>query len=161
MPEFEEQDFSEEELDPEEEEELFLLEEQDEDEYYPCIDKHIYLGSYEYFPDIGELLLMSQISLKLFYASNYNSLRNYIYWYSGVRISDPRLQIIKVYMQDGCCTAVLKTHWIRLIQRTWRKIYKQRQEYIENQKRNILQHLRSRELGRMPTEKYPGLRGML
>ena len=127
----------------------------------PCVDGNTYLACYEYFPEINNILLMSKISLPLFYDFNYQDVQRYIYWYTGTFITDTSVNIIKVNMINQYAVAIVKTYWIRLIQRTWRRIYKERQQYIANQKRNILQNIRSRELGIMPTEKYPELRGML
>ena len=130
-------------------------------ELEPCVHGNTYLACYEYFPDINNILLMSKISLPLFYDFDYEDVQRYIYWYSGTFITDTSVNIIKVNMINEYAGAIVKTYWIRLIQRTWRRIYKERQQYIVNQKRNVLQNIRSRELGRMPTEKYPELRGML
>ena len=130
-------------------------------ELEPCVHGNTYLACYEYFPDINNILLMSKISLPLFYDFDYEDVQRYIYWYSGTFITDTSVNIIKVNMINEYAGAIVKTYWIRLIQRTWRRIYKERQQYIVNQNRNLLQNIRSRELGRMPTEKYPELRGML
>lgn len=67
-----------------------------------------------------------------------------------------------IYLPTGECICVKKTWWIRLIQRTWKKIYKLRQEIIR-------QRLHPRNLfyrgitGSWPSEcKYsPSIRGML
>jgi len=139
-----------------------LLDEMDEyPEQEPCVNGNSYLACYEYFPEINDILLMSKIPLKLFYDFDYQNVQRYIYWYSGTYISDTNVNIIKVKIVNNYVIAIIKTFWIRLIQRTWRRIYKERQQYIANQTRNVLQNIRSRELGRMPTEKYPELRGML
>jgi len=105
-------------------EELFLIDQEYQHEYQPCENGKYYLASYKYFPEMGEILLMNQISLRIFYASHDNNLRNYIYWYSGTFIPDTRVQIIQVVKKEHVTTAVLKTHWIRLIQRTWKRVYR-------------------------------------
>jgi len=140
------------------EEELFMLDEEYSDEYEPCVNSNYYLGSYKYFPECGELLLISQISMRIFYASQYYSLRNYIFWYSGVSIDDTNAQIMQVFMKDDSATAVLKTHWIRLIQRTWRRVFEERQQYILRRKQ--MSQIQMQQF--KPTnQKYPELRGML
>ena len=46
-------------------------------------------------------------------------------------------------------TIIKKTFWLKLIQRTWKKIYKKRREIMKQ--RMMLHHLRYRELhGRWP-----------
>ena len=67
-----------------------------------------------------------------------------------------------VYLENEDCVAILKTHWIRLIQRTWKNIIKQRKTII--QKRARLNALRYKEFnGRWPSDcfYYPELQGML
>ena len=32
-----------------------------------------------------------------------------------------------IYLKGGECVAILKTHWIRLIQRNWKRVFKERQ----------------------------------
>jgi len=39
-----------------------------------------------------------------------------------------------VYLPGGECVAILKTFWIRIVQRTWKKIYKQRLHIIQLRK---------------------------
>jgi hypothetical protein len=144
------------------EDELYLIDEEYMDEYEPCQNGKYYLGSYKYFEDIGEYLLMSQISKHVFYASNCLSMPKFIFWYSGAYIPDPTLQIMQVFMKDECATAVLKTYWIRIIQRTWKRVYKERQDYIMKCKQ--LNYLRNRELNFTTLNggnSYPALKGML
>lgn len=60
------------------------------------------------------------------------------------------------------CIAILKTFWIRLIQRTWKNIYKKRISIIK--KRCYLNSIKYREIyGIWPDDciKYPVLKGML
>lgn len=39
-----------------------------------------------------------------------------------------------VYLPGGECIAILKTFWLRIVQRTWKKIYKQRLHIIQLRK---------------------------
>lgn len=55
---------------------------------------------------------------------------------------------------------VLKTYWIRLIQRTWKRIFQQKQRYREVIQRNAIYLMRLRELHGVSLT-YPGLHGML
>ena len=60
---------------------------------------------------------------------------------------------------DGVYNVVLKTHYIRLIQRTWKKIYKEKLLYIKKMK--SLNALRMRETGIIYYNNMPTLYGML
>ena len=67
-----------------------------------------------------------------------------------------------VYLPGGECVAILKTFWLRIVQRTWKRVYKQRLQLLCS-----VPMLRLRELRGSNTcfqyEKIhiPGLRGML
>jgi hypothetical protein len=66
------------------------------------------------------------------------------------------------YLSSGHCISILKTIWIKLIQRTWKKIYKQRKEILL--KRMNINSLRYREIkGVWPDDCrfYPSIKGML
>jgi hypothetical protein len=67
-----------------------------------------------------------------------------------------------IYLHTGECVCVFKTVWLRLIQRTWKKIYKIRQDIIKQRcKFNTLLHRETR--GKWPSvcAKMPTLFGML
>jgi hypothetical protein len=66
-----------------------------------------------------------------------------------------------IVAKDGITyTAVLKTYWIKIIQRTWKKIMEQRKQLQQNMKRNILSVLRTFEYtNRIP--QLPTIVGML
>jgi hypothetical protein len=67
-----------------------------------------------------------------------------------------------MYLNDNECVAILKTFWIKIIQRKWKNIYKERKEILK--KRCTLNALRFKELyGTWPDYcfHYPSLRGML
>lgn len=67
-----------------------------------------------------------------------------------------------IYLPSEHCISILKTIWLKLIQRTWKKIYKERKEIISIRRRpNSIKH---REIyGRWPNNcsNYPTLKGML
>ena len=67
-----------------------------------------------------------------------------------------------VYLNTGHYVAILKTFWLRLIQRKWKNIIKERKNIIK--KRCNLKSLRHREdTGKWPEDclTFPQLRGML
>lgn len=66
------------------------------------------------------------------------------------------------YLETGECIAILKTFWIRLIQRKWKNILSERKKII--QKRCSIKSLLYREIyGKWPSEclYYPTLNGMM
>jgi hypothetical protein len=77
--------------------------------------------------------------------------------------SESKLEIAEcIYLPSYHCISILKTIWIKLIQRVWKKIYKERKLVISMRRNpNSLKH---REIyGKWPNNciKYPILKGML
>jgi hypothetical protein len=67
-----------------------------------------------------------------------------------------------IYLPTGHCVSIIKTIWIKLIQRTWKKIYNQRK--IIMSKRMSINSLRYREVnGVWPDDckNHPSIKGML
>jgi hypothetical protein len=77
--------------------------------------------------------------------------------------SESKLEIAEcIYLPSYHCISILKTIWIKLIQRTWKKIYKERKLIIS--KRYHPNSLKYREIyGTWPNNciNYPSLKGML
>lgn len=71
-------------------------------------------------------------------------------------------EIAEKIIIDDCHCVILKTFWIRIIQRTWRRIYKKRQEIIKkwSMMENIFYRQRN---GRWPPgcRHLPSIEGML
>jgi len=67
-----------------------------------------------------------------------------------------------LYLPSGHCVSIIKTHWLKLIQRIWRKIHRLRKHTIVM--RSHPNALKYREIyGMWPNNciNYPSLRGML
>jgi hypothetical protein len=67
-----------------------------------------------------------------------------------------------IYLKSGHCIAILKTFWIKIIQRTWKNIFNKKKDIIK--KRSSLYSLKYREVnGNWPKDclYYPSLKGML
>jgi hypothetical protein len=73
------------------------------------------------------------------------------------------LQIAEcLYLPSQHCVSILKTFWLKLIQRTWKKVYKNKQ--LINNRRCRPNALKYKEIyGRWPIDclNYPTLKGML
>lgn len=66
------------------------------------------------------------------------------------------------YLSDGECVAILKTFWIKIIQRKWKNILAKRREIIKL--RCQIKSILYREInGKWPRNclEYPGLKGMM
>ena len=84
-----------------------------------------------------QYLLLNTISPKLFYKTNYDTIIAYLKEYSIIYIAEPKLEIMKFSpINDDIYSVVIKTHWIRLIQRHWKKTISTR-KYIYNMRCTI------------------------
>ena len=87
------------------------------------------------------------------------------YSINSIRLLNNRLKLEIaecIYLPSEHCVSILKTHWLRLIQRKWKKIYINRKQTIKL--RCNPNSLKYREIhGKWPNNcvNYPSLRGML
>jgi len=72
-----------------------------------------------------------------------------------------------IYFGDGTCIAIIKTFWIRLIQRKWKKVFKERKISLQKIKTmKMIKSLKNREICGNYNEGYnlrhfPKLQGMM
>ena len=93
--------------------------------------------------------------------SNHSIYRNYRNIISRPNYFKPEIAQC-VYLESLHCVAVLKTFWIKLIQRTWKKNYAERKR-VSNERCSV-KSLRYREInGKWPTtcNYLPSFKGML
>lgn len=117
-------------------------------------DKHYYLGSC--WKQEDKWIMTNSVSARVFYRHSFQDIIHYLWLFSLVRMSSPHLQILQLHIsEDGTYNVIIKTFWLRIVQRTWKRIYRERQE-IWKKRRNIIA-LRHREI----TGNFPvGLRVM-
>ena len=88
-------------------------------------------------------------------------IRNYRNIISNYSFLQP--QIVKIhYLRGDECVAIIKTFWLKIIQRSWKNIYKKRREIIRQ--RSMLSSLQYRETtGKWPDtcQRLPSITGML
>jgi len=113
-----------------------------------------------------QLLLSTAVSAQVFFKHSYDNINSYLYYYGLTRIPNHQVQILQAdIIQEGgfeIVSVVNKTHWLRLVQRHWKKIYKQRKELI--QQRSLPENLFYNEVhGNYPISisYLPSLHGML
>ena len=128
----------------------------------PRVHEGYYLGNAANFSG-KEYTLDIVISPTTFFRFRYYDILNYLNQYS---IFDRRqvspVDILKLYIIENHYTVIIKTYWLRLIQRHWKQVFRQRKRVI--QQRKSLTNLRYRELnGRhlVGVNYIPGLYGML
>lgn len=124
-----------------------------------------YIGGVQYDHHTNrQMVLMSAISSDAFFKYGYHMVSIYLH---EMCISDidyyPHIQILQLDISDdGCYRVIVKTYWLRLIQRTWKRIYAQKMDMIR--RRGSISALRYSEThGHYPIElrRLPELRSML
>jgi len=96
-----------------------------------------------------------------FMNSEHPLLRNYSNIIKSFYYIQPHIvECVYLPSPGGECVAILKTFWLRIIQRTWKRVYKQRMAMLCSVPMMRLREIRS---GGFVYEKIhiPGLRGML
>jgi hypothetical protein len=78
------------------------------------------------------ILLINSVSAKIYFKHKYDAILKYLIEYSISYISDTKIHIMQLHIDPiGVYNVVIKTHWIRLIQRTWRSVLKERKRVIQ------------------------------
>ena len=86
------------------------------------INSKYYIGSYNNIN--SDLLMSSSISIYSFFKYNINSILQYLYYSSLSYSLQNKVDIMKLYIDSyGCYTVVIKTYWLRLVQRHIKKFY--------------------------------------
>ncbi len=157
----------------------------DDDSIYQDNDKEAnkyYLGSIykeilNTFSEKSYIVIHNSFSRKFLMSYNYNTLNFYLCYsrymspynnYFNKKKSNnsyvsnmEKIEIIKTgedYEETG--SIIIKTFWLKMVQRSWKKTYKQRLEWIK--KNYSIQGLRFREInGRNKYGHIPTIRGML
>jgi hypothetical protein len=95
------------------------------------------------------------------YHINHTTIRNYKNMISCNDYIKPEL-IEYHYLETGECIAIIKTFWIKIIQRTWKNILKKKQEIINKRmKFTSIFHREQRGKWAKDCLILPGLKGML
>jgi len=127
------------------------------------IDNNYYIGNYLYINKDNLLLLSSSISPKTFFKYSSNEIIEYLYSFSIGYTSLYNIQIMKLCIsKNNIYTVILKTFWINLIKRHFKKIFIEKKKIIK--KRKNLKIMEYNQIhGRYPygLNNYPSLRGML
>jgi hypothetical protein len=140
-----------------------IINQEDSEHYYSEKENnHYYIG----IPmDMNEdyYILANSVSPKLFLKYSYKQILYYLWSHCVISIVYPRIEILKLKIHsDGTYYVIVKTYWIRIVQRRWKTIFKQRREIIQKQKKMF--SLYHREIkGRFPqgANHLPGIKGMM
>jgi hypothetical protein len=94
-------------------------------------DRAYYIGNALYMPVENHYLFTGAISPKIFFKYDSQITRGYLYQTSLVRTDKlPAIDIIQLSIQNNYYTCIIKTFWIRIIQRRWKKVFAQRGQVL-------------------------------
>ena len=90
--------------------------------------KFYYIGVCKLMKPENYYLLLNSVSPKLFFKYSFQSIKLYLIEYSIVYLYNPKVEIMQMVMIDDLYNVVLKTHWLRIVQRHWKKTFQKRKE---------------------------------
>jgi hypothetical protein len=124
------------------------------------------IGAAMHFPHENEIVVSTTVSSQTLMAFDIEDIQFYLSEYSCISHRDnilPEVHIMQVRIKpDGLYSTILKTFWIKWIQRAWKKQYAKRQEILRL--RSSIQVQRYFELyGQYPNmlKNIPGIYGLL
>jgi len=112
--------------------------------YIECVHNQYYIGAFKYLEMQDILLFAKKIHISTFYKYSKTHITEYLYWFSGIYLCDhPHLDILQVKIDpSGIYSCVVKTFWLRIIQRRWKAVFHKEKTFY---RKNILAILRTRE----------------
>lgn len=109
------------------------------------VNNHYYIGTSIELPGDNFHIMANTISINCFLNYPYYKLLHYLWLYSIISIKKPRIEILKLCIRDdGVYSVINKTFWIRIIQRRWKRKFKEFQELLI--KKKTIQNLKIREI---------------
>ena len=125
---------------------------------YPIRQGQITIGTYKYIRYSRQFLFIMNIPPRCFLKYNQHLISKYFYWHSSFYVAEnPPVELIQIYeiVEPGSpypvIYCIIKTFWIKIIQRVWRKYYKEKRRIICG--RSTLYSIKYRELkGHFPEE---------
>jgi hypothetical protein len=122
-----------------------------------------YIGLHKYNSYRKLFILTNGVSAASFLKFPYMDTLRYLYFYSILRIQNPKIEILSLsILPDDSYSVILKTYWLRIIQRNWKRVFKERTKiYLKRRLPNSLYSLQIS--GRYPVglNSMPSIYGML
>jgi hypothetical protein len=91
---------------------------------------HYYLGICKYIPHEDYYLSLNSVSAKMFFEYPYDVIIKFLQLFSCIYVHSPKIEIMKLEIVDDVYTVVKKTFWLRIVQRTWKRIFRERQNIL-------------------------------
>jgi len=124
------------------------------------LDAAYYIGLPGFLASQNQLLLMNSISPGAFFKHDHEAVLKYLVEYSTSRIHKPNIHILQVHLDENqAYNVTIKTFWLKLVQRSWKRVFLERQQIISQNKNPLL--IQGRSLGNASHPKLPSIRGLL
>jgi len=140
-----------------------LYSEKENKKYYIGICSEMTVNESLHLPRESIYLMVNSISNTTYFQWPHESSLRYLYYYGMTPMHNPKVDIMQLHiLEDGTYSVIIKTFWLKLIQRKWKKIYQIRRRVLEN--RLQLTSLYHREVhGDWPVHMrtMPGLQGLM
>ena len=109
------------------------IEEEEDTDYTTKTHGNYYIGSISHVQD--NTLLALSIKPRIFFKYDVQSIQQYLCEYSGLENTQESIEIIQLQiLPDLTYACIVKTHWLRLIQKHWRKAYARRKHVLNKRK---------------------------
>lgn len=131
------------------------------------VNDQLYIGYYFMYNTPTELLMADTVSSTTFFKFSYKYIEYYLLTFNIVPLYQPKLQIMKLKIDNTenssyPYTVLLKTHWISLVQRHWKKVLSERKKIHKKMSSIQARHI-FENTGKYGIEidNIPTLKGML
>ena len=109
-----------------------LYSEKQNNKYYIGLCAEILQNDYLHLPTESIYLMVNSISPSTYFKWSYNSCLRYLYYYGMTAMHKPQINILQLHiMDDGTYSVVIKTFWLKMIQRKWKKFLKCAKKYYQ------------------------------
>jgi hypothetical protein len=130
----------------------------DKEQEYPLdfVDGRLYYGLCALERDTGQWILLNSIRPRTAFQFPFPLVERYLYEYSIMKTTSLKPGIFQLtILTNGMYAVTHKTVWIRLVQRTWRRILVERRQFLRKD------YLFQRQLSPNTSFWIPQLQGML
>jgi len=122
-----------------------------------------YIGLCNIYSFRKTMLFVNSISTRTYYKHSHENILKYLKNYSIFRTSRHIIEIMQLkILQNGTYSVIIKTHWLKMVQRHWKKTYKHRMSIIK-QRHTPSSIFMVQQTGRYPAglNVIPTIHGML
>lgn len=101
--------------------------------YEEKIDKQYYIGVCKYIPRRQLILLFNSVSARVFLKHPFRHICDYLdRTHARAAPRSTKIHIMQLdVLPDQTYSVIIKTHWLRLIQRHWKKTFRERTDMIK------------------------------